>query len=222
MTFDWAYIRGWQEQKVIIIGILVLLGAAWTFDWQAWLNDKVRHHLCFGAAIALVPLWMLQAGVKPGLEVHFLGLTTLALLLGWRMGMLMAALSLLLVTIFGFESWAMFGPNLLLGVIVPLSASYLFFLLTYSYLYRHLFVYIFVAGFLNAAFTIALKTLLFSAFMVWTDQHSWQVVFDNYLSVLPLVLLPEALLNGMAITALVVFKPHWLCTYRDRDYIINK
>ena len=134
----------------------------------------------------------------------------------------MSSLSLMLVTAFGFEPWAMLGPNLLLGVIAPLSASYLLFLLTYSYLTRHLFVYIFVAGFLNAALTITLKTLLFSGFMVWSDQHSWQVVLDNYLSVLPLVLLPEALLNGMAITVLVVFKPEWLCTYRDRDYIINK
>lgn len=207
---------------MVIIGFLVLLGAAWYFDWRTWLDDKTRHHLCFGAAIALVPLWMLQAGVKPGLEVHFLGLTTLALLLGWRMGIMMSCLSLVLVTAFGFESWSMFGANLLLGAIVPLSASYLLFLLTYSYLYRHLFVYIFVAGFLSAAFTIALKFLLFSVFYLWTDQYTWQVVFDNYLSVLPLLLLPEALLNGMAITVLVVFKPDWLRTYRDRDYIINK
>lgn len=148
---------------MIIIGILVLLGAAWTFDWRPWLDDKTRQHLCFGAAIALVPLWMLQAGVKTGLEVHFLGLTTLALLLGWRMGMLMASLSLLLVTAFGYEPWTMLSANLLLGVIIPLSASYLLFLITYSYLYRHLFVYIFVAGFFNAALTITLKPYCFQA-----------------------------------------------------------
>ena len=207
---------------MIILGGLAVLIAAWSFDWRTWLQDKTRHHLCFGAAIALVPLWMMQAGIKTGLEVHFLGLTTLVLLLGWRMGVLMASLSLLLVTSFGFEAWTMLGPNLLLGVIIPLSASYLFFLLTYSYLYRHLFVYIFVAGFLNAALTITLKTLLFSGFMVWSEQYNWQVVFDNYLSILPLLLLPEALLNGMAITVLVVFKPEWMRTYRDRDYIINK
>lgn len=207
---------------MVLLGVLAILIAAWSFDWRTWLQDKTRHHLCFGAAIALVPLWMLQAGIKTGLEVHFLGLTTLALLLGWRMGIMMATLSLLLVTAFGFDAWNMLGANLLLGVVIPLSASYLIFLLTYSYLYRHLFVYIFVAGFLSAALTITLKTLLFSGFMVWSEQYSWPVVFDNYLSILPLILFPEALLNGMAITVLVVFKPEWLRTYRDRDYIINK
>ncbi|WP_417613900.1 energy-coupling factor ABC transporter permease [Oceanisphaera sp.] len=207
---------------MILLSLLLVLLAAWKFDWRPWLADKTSQHLSFGAAIALVPLWMLQAGVKEGLEVHFLGLTTLALMLGWRMGVLMSTLSLLLITLFGFESWPDFGVNLLLGVIVPLSFSYLLFLLTYSYLYRHLFVYIFVAGFFNAALTIAVKTIAYSGFMVWSDQYSWQTVLDNYLSVLPLLLFPEALLNGMAITVLVVFKPHWMRTYRDRDYLINK
>ncbi|MFP2768451.1 energy-coupling factor ABC transporter permease [Oceanisphaera sp. KMM 10153] len=207
---------------MILPSILVLLLAAWKLDWQAWLADKNRQHLCFGAAIALVPLWMLQAGVKEGLEVHFLGLTTLALMLGWRMGVLMGTLSLLLITLFGFEPWSDFGVNLLLGVIVPLSFSYFVFLLTYSYLYRHLFVYIFVAGFFNAALTIAVKTLLFAGYVLWSELYSWQVVQDNYVGILPLLLFPEALLNGMAITLLVVFKPRWMRTFFDRDYLINK
>lgn len=207
---------------MIVLSMLMVLGAAWSFDWRTWLADKGRHHLSFGAAIALVPLWMLQAGVKEGLEVHFLGLTTLALMLGWRLSMMMGTLSLLLITAFGFELWANLGPNLLLGVLIPLSASYFIFVLTYSYLYRHLFVYIFVAGFFNAAVTISVKSFVFSGFMVWSDQYSWQVVLDNYLSILPLLLFPEALLNGMAITVLVVFKPQWMRTFLDRDYIINK
>lgn len=207
---------------MILTSMLVLLLAAWKLDWRAWLADKTCQHLSFGAAIALVPLWMLQAGVKDGLEVHFLGLTTMVLMLGWRMGVLMATLSLLLITLFGFEPWSDFGANWLLGAIVPLSFSYFVFLLTYSYLTRHLFVYIFVAGFFNAALTIGLKMLTFAGYMVWSGQYSGQVVMDNYVGIMPLLLFPEALLNGMAITLLVVFKPRWMNTFFDRDYLINK
>ncbi|WP_445402269.1 energy-coupling factor ABC transporter permease [Zobellella sp. An-6] len=202
--------------------MVVLAIAVRGVDWRAWLADKSRQHLCFGAAIALVPLWMLQAGIKEGLEVHFLGLTTLALVLGWRLSQLMALLSLLLVTVFGVESWNEFGANLLLGVILPIGVSYFVFLLTYSYLYRHLFVYIFVAGFFNAALTMAVKILAFAGYMTWSGQYPWQTVLDNYVSILPLLLFPEALLNGMAITLLVVFRPQWVCTFYDRDYLINK
>lgn len=207
---------------MILLSMVVLAIAVRGVDWRAWLADKSRQHLCFGAAIALVPLWMLQAGIKEGLEVHFLGLTTLALVLGWRLSQPMALLSLLLVTVFGVESWNEFGANLLLGVILPIGVSYFVFLLTYSYLYRHLFVYIFVAGFFNAALTIAVKTLAFAGYMTWSGQYPWQTVLDNYVSILPLLLFPEALLNGMAITLLVVFRPQWVCTFYDRDYLINK
>lgn len=206
----------------LFLSALVLLAAARSLDWRAWLTDKSRQHLCFGAAIALVPLWMLQAGIRDGLEVHFLGLTTLALMLGWRLSQLMALLSLLLVTFFGIEPWEAFGANLLLGVVLPISVSYFVFLLSYSYLYRHLFVYIFVAGFFNAALTMAVKTLAFAGYMTWSGQYSWQTVVDDYLSILPLLLFPEALLNGMAITLLVVFRPRWMCTFFDRDYLSNK
>ncbi|MFH7565113.1 energy-coupling factor ABC transporter permease [Oceanimonas smirnovii] len=205
---------------IMAVGLVLL--AAWRVNWPALLADKRRQHLCFGGAIALVPLWMLQAGIRDGLEIHFLGLTTLALMLGWRLGLLMATLALLLVTGFGFETWSEFGVNLLLGVILPVSFSYFLFLVTYSYLYRHLFVYIFVAGFFNAALTISVKTAALAAYMVWSGEYSWQIVQSDYLTILPLLLFPEALLNGMAITLLVVFRPQWMCTFYDRDYLINK
>ncbi|WMC11308.1 energy-coupling factor ABC transporter permease [Oceanimonas pelagia] len=205
-----------------ILGAVIMLLVAWRVDWRALLADKGRQHLCFGAAMALVFLWMLQAGIRDGLEVHFLGLTTLALMLGWRLSQLMALLALLLVTAFGVESWPEFGVNLWLGVILPIAVSYFVFLLTYSYLYRHLFVYIFVAGFFNAALTMAVKSLAMAAYMVWSGQYGWQTVQSDYLSILPLLLFPEALLNGMAITLLVVFRPQWMCTFYDRDYLNNR
>ncbi|MCT7656613.1 energy-coupling factor ABC transporter permease [Oceanimonas sp. NS1] len=130
-----------------ILGAVVVALAAWRLDWRGLLADKGRQHLCFGAAMALVPLWMLQAGIRDGLEVHFLGLTTLALMLGWRMSQLMALLPLLLVTAFGIEVLARPCGQPGAGRDTALAVSYFVFLLTYSYLYRHLFVYIFVAGF---------------------------------------------------------------------------
>ncbi|GAA3538734.1 energy-coupling factor ABC transporter permease [Zobellella aerophila] len=199
------------------LAILALAGRG--AAWSRLLSDKSYQHLCFGSAIALVPLWMMQAGIGEGLEFHFLGLTTLALMLGWRMSQFVALLSLLLVTLFGFDSWLQFGMNLLLGVILPISTSYFVFLLSYSYLARHLFVYIFVAGFLNGALAIAVKSVAFAVYMAGAGVYSWNMVVDNYLGIVPLLLFPEALLNGMALTLLVVFRPQWVCTFFDRDYL---
>ena len=51
-------------------------------------DHPLYQHLCLGGAIALVPLWTLRAGLHEGLEIHFLGLTSLTLLLGWRLALL--------------------------------------------------------------------------------------------------------------------------------------
>ena len=48
---------------------------------------------------------------------------------------------------------------------------------------------------------------------------SWDNIWQNYLVITPLVMFPEALLNGMAVTLMVVYKPEWLKTFSDPVYI---
>src|SRR5690625_7797346 len=83
-------------------------------------------------------------------------------MLGWRLCIVVAPIALLSLTIFGVYPWHDFGVNLFLGMIVAICFTYMVFLLTYSYLSRHLFVYIFISGFFNAALTIAAKMFSFS------------------------------------------------------------
>ena len=52
-----------------------------------------------GGAIVLVPLWTLRAGLHEGLEIHFLGLTSLTLLLGF----------LLVALLLGAAAWRGLG-----------------------------------------------------------------------------------------------------------------
>ena len=59
--------------------------------------NPLYQHLCLGSAIVLVPLWTLRAGLHEGLEIHFLGLTSLTLLLGWRLALLAPCLTLLIL-----------------------------------------------------------------------------------------------------------------------------
>ncbi len=36
---------------------------------------------------------------------------------------------------------------------------------------------------------------------------------------MPLMMLPEAMLSGMLMTGLVVFRPEWVATYSDARYV---
>lgn len=209
--------------------IILLLLAAWILffairelDWKQFLKDKTRQNLCVVSVLILTGMWSLQTGIKDNLEVHFLGLTALTLVVGWRLSIVTAAVATLLVTILGVASWADLGENLLLGAIWPISLSYFIFLLTYSYLTRHLFVYTFVAGFFNAVLVICAKMFAIGLYLAWTGVYSWSVIKADYLIIMPLMAFPEGLINGMTITALVVYKPEWVCTFLDRDYLVKE
>ena len=182
-------------------------------------GNPLYQHLCLGSAIALVPLWTLRTGLHDGLEIHFLGLTCLTLLLGWRLALLAPCLTLLILGYFGVTDLADFGAQALIGIGLPVATSWLLFLASWAWLPRHLFVYLFVAAFLGGALSISLKMLASALLMGLDERYSWQVISADYLSIWPLLLFPEALLNGMAMTLLAVYRPHWVNTFFDREYL---
>ncbi|MFM4706228.1 energy-coupling factor ABC transporter permease [Aeromonas caviae] len=176
-------------------------------------------HLCLGGAIVLVPLWTLRAGLHEGLEIHFLGLTSLTLLLGWRLALLAPCLTLLLLAYFGVIPLADIGWQALIGVALPVATSWLLFLGSWAWLPRHLFVYLFVAAFLGGALSISAKVIASALLMGVSGTYSWHTISADYLSIWPLLLFPEALLNGMTMTLLAVYRPHWVNTFFDREYL---
>lgn len=176
-------------------------------------------HLCLGGAIVLVPLWTLRAGLHEGLEIHFLGLTSLTLLLGWRLALLAPCLTLLLLAYFGVIPLADIGWQALIGVALPVATSWLLFLGSWAWLPRHLFVYLFVAAFLGGALSISAKVIASALLMGVSGTYSWHTISADYLSIWPLLLFPEALLNGMTMTLLAVYRPHWVNTFFDWEYL---
>ncbi len=176
-------------------------------------------HLCLGGAIVLVPLWTLRAGLHEGLEIHFLGLTTLTLLLGWRLALLAPCLTLLILAYFGVIPLTDIGWQALIGVALPVATSWLLFLGSWAWLPRHLFVYLFVAAFLGGALSISAKVIASALLMGVSGTYSWHTISADYLSIWPLLLFPEALLNGMTMTLLAVYRPHWVNTFFDREYL---
>ncbi|MFQ2695527.1 energy-coupling factor ABC transporter permease [Aeromonas caviae] len=176
-------------------------------------------HLCLGGAIVLVPLWTLRAGLHEGLEIHFLGLTSLTLLLGWRLALLAPCLTLLLLAYFGVIPIADIGWQALIGVALPVATNWLLFLGSWAWLPRHLFVYLFVAAFLGGALSISAKVIASALLMGVSGTYSWHTISADYLSIWPLLLFPEALLNGMTMTLLAVYRPHWVNTFFDREYL---
>ena len=93
--------------------------------------------------------------------------------------------------------------------------SYCCYLLVSRLLPAHLFVSIFVSSFLNSllgalCFVACLAVGYFAVLGLGTDTQP-----SEFLLVMPLLAMPEALLNGMAMTLLLVYRPHWVAAFRQ-------
>jgi uncharacterized membrane protein len=210
-------------QGIGLLGFIVLLITVCRhIEFKQLFTSRLQQHLVFGAAASVFFLWIFRAGIYDGLSVHFLWLTALTLTLGVRWSIIAASLALLGVTALGYEKWEMLGVNALIGVAIPIGLTYLIYNVSFHRLPRNVFLYIFVCGFFPGALMIAIKMLLLGGYYSLQGTYDWITIKDNFIVLIPLMLFPEGMLNGMTMTLLVIYKPHWVYTYQDKFYIDGK
>lgn len=205
--------------------ILCVIPLAWR-DARDVLLPKLKQersfqHITFAVVFALFVLWSADAGVKEGLSIHFLAITALTLMYGWRSAFILSIAIYILIALSGEISFFQLPEHILFSALIPIATSYCVFLLSYHYLPRNIFVFIFVAGFLNGGVTGSLHLVTNAGYLLAITDYDWQTIFDNYLIFTPLLAFPEGLLNGMTLAMLCVFKPELLRVFSDRDYIYN-
>ena len=200
---------------------LVLTSAARRAPW-ARLREGEMQHVFFGAAVLLLFLWTIRGSVVPGLGVHFLGATVLTLMFGWRLALVAMALALAGAGAYGLSRWEFIGLNGLLATALPVAVSYGVLRAVERWLPPHLFIYIFLAGFFGAALAMAASVTAQVVLLVLADGHGSMTLTGAYLSFLPLLMLPEAFLNGALVTALVGMRPRWVWTFDDARYLRDR
>lgn len=199
--------------------LAVLLLAIRRAPWPVVADNRGLQHLFLGATVLLIAMWSMRAGISPGLSVHFLGMTALTLVLGWDLAVLSGSLVLVAMTLLGRESWDGFMVNGVCLVVVPVLLTFVLHRLVEQNFPRNFFVYLFLTGFLGAACVTAISGVLMGA-VLWLDGvYSWQKIHHEYVRYLPLIMFPEALMNGIIMTGVMVFYPDWVRTFDARIYI---
>ncbi|MGE8363066.1 energy-coupling factor ABC transporter permease [Pseudomonas sp.] len=197
----------------------LVLWAICRAPWVELFSDLRRQHLLFGTAFALFLLWLVRRDFESGLSYHFIGMTAVTLLLDWPLAILAGVAAQLGLLALGRQELAALGVNGLLLVLIPVAVTELCALRVEKAQPRNLFVYIFFCGFFPAALA-ALACILLGLGVLWFDglfpMPPWLEDFVGYLW---LVIFPEAFINGMLVTALVVFYPDWLETFNRSRYL---
>lgn len=196
----------------------VLLGfMARRLAWSRLLK-KDDLNIFLGATVAVLGLWLINTGIKPGLSFHLLGASVLTLMFGpWfallALGLINAAIAL----------WQGYGPawpaNWLLNGAIPVAVTWLIFRWVDRRLPNHFFIYIFLNAFFGAALAISVLGVASTGFAALTAAYSLDYLLDEYLPYYLLMAWAEAFSSGMLITLMVVYKPEWVATFDDQRYL---
>lgn len=212
------------------LGAFLPLLAVWlwclrTAPWKR-LADSAQLNVWLGAVVLLVLVWSMKAGVKPGLNLHFLGATLLALMFGRQLAVIGLSLVLVGVTLNGqlqgHGGWLAYGLNALVLAVFPVLLADAIRRGVERFLPDNFFIYVFVTGFFGAAVTVMATGLLASLLLWLAAVYPAPTLLDDYLPYYFLLGFAEAWLNGALVTMMVVYAPHWVGSFDDRRYLLNK
>ncbi|MBK5932102.1 energy-coupling factor ABC transporter permease [Halochromatium salexigens] len=221
MTLDPALFTPFALWSTILLYGLCLLLALWYAPWRELLRARLTH-VFFGATVALIMLWQMDTPVQPGLSYHLLGLTAVTLMFGWCFAVLAASLALLGVTLNSASAWDGFALNALVSGVLPISLTLVLLILIRRYLPKQFFVYVLVNGFLTAGLVGVAMGYMAAWLLVGAGAYSMAELRQSVLPFFPLMFLPEAMLNGWIMVILVAFRPHWVYSFSDVEYIKGK
>jgi uncharacterized membrane protein len=197
----------------LLLAMMMLRNAEWSR-----LKAPGNLNVLLGATTAVLALWLIRAGIKPGLDFHLLGATALTLMFGpW---FALFALGLINVCVLLWQGQlAAFPADWLLTAALPVTIAWRIFRFVDRRLTNHFFVYIFLNAFFGAAFAVGMVGLAATAFAAASGAYTLSYLLEEYLPFYLLMGWAEAFSTGMLITVLVVYRPQWIATFDDARYL---
>lgn len=192
--------------------------AAAGINYRRFVCQPLRQHLFFAASIMTMVLWFMRTGEHPGLYMHILGVTGLTLVLGWRMALVGSLFAVLGSAVLGLEPWPSVGVAGLLLAAFPIFLTQGIIRLADRRLPPSTFAYVFVCAFCGSVLAAGLARMAVAGLLWWSGAYPPEQLMEDYLRLLPFVLLPEGLINGLFVSALAAYRPRWLTTLNPRHY----
>jgi len=201
-------------------GMLVCIATAvWFAPWSSVQAATNRQHVLLGGLLALLLLWLLSFEVTEGVSIHLLGVTSLTLIIGWRLTI--AGGTLVLIALFWFEQHSMSSAPLawFFSLMVPASVTRLLVFVLRRHGFRNLFVYMLGAGFGGGLLSMLAAAALTLPVFWLIGQSDWLTAGLEHWPFVLLLMFPEGFINGMVITAFTVFYPDVVKTFDDDFYL---
>ena len=204
-----------------LLFIPLFLHALRQAPWRR-LAESSQLNAWLGIIVALMLLWSLKAGIKPGLSLHLLGATVFTLAFGPYLAFIGLVLVLVGISLNGDAGWPEFATNALLMGGVGVLVTQFVLRLSERFLPQQYFVYIFANGFFCAAIALVSAGVATSLLLGISGVYSPDYLLGDYLPYVFLLAFGEAWLSGMVVTLFVVYRPEWVGTFEDSRYLRDK
>lgn len=215
-----VFTKGWQTLGWA--GVLIMLWLAWRSGDLARIRDESRLNLFLGVALALMVMWQIRTGVRPGLSFHLLGASIATLMFGFWRGWLAASLAAIATALAGKASLLSLGVEIMVFCAVPAAFTFQLYRMVDRKLPNHFFIYVLANGFFGTVVAICLVAMVSTLVMWLSGAYPLDYLFEHYVPYFFLLAWSEAFMTGMLATLLAVYKPEWLETFDDNRYIRNK
>jgi len=203
---------------------IFLLFLAWNAAGAPWklLHRNLMEPVYLIAVVLLIGLWWMKAESQTGLGLHFLGTTAMVLIFGWRLALVGTAIALIILTALARYEWMSLGVNGIITVVMPVLLANRLHGFIFHAFPKHYFVYVIVSAHF-ASMAVMAAVVATSAVLLWlVDAYPMERIANDYLVFLPIAMLPEGFLNGAILSMLTAWKPEWVRSFDDRDYIDGK
>jgi uncharacterized membrane protein len=209
---------------LICSDIIALMGVAlalWRVN-KKFLRDRETGLQVSVVFIALCGLYFLSAGTKPGMTMHWLGVMMTVMMLGpWLAVLVLSVVHVVFAFGFGIGGIETLGFNIAVCVLVPAFVAGAIHTLSYYYLPRTFPVYVIEIGVGDMLCMVSVDLVLTIVLYLNFDYPSF-VIRQDFTLVLALMGGMEAVISTWLGSLLVCFKPSWLVTFNDEEYLWGK
>jgi uncharacterized membrane protein len=196
---DWLWLTNF------VFGVYLYLAARHA-PWRKVLDNGIMVNALVGLLIGTFVFWQLNVGIRPGFNFHILGSTLFMLLFGWQIATVSITLVMLATWLRTDVSLLTLGINGLLMISIPVLFSEWVLRFSKRHLPKNLFLFVLWNGFACAALTIALNVTVTTLILLGLSHYTWGEIQHHYLVAAPIIMLAEAFVTGMLITAFTVFQ----------------
>lgn len=201
-----------------IITVMMCLIAILKAPWRMLFADSALQNRFLGAVVCLAFIWQMSVNLNVGVTIHFIGMTTLTLLFGWPLAIVAGLMAQLVDTFWNGQQWLVFGGNLLFNVLIPVLISWRVHIWIESVKPSNPFVFILGTGFFGCVLSTSIAAIAAVSALKLFGVVELKLGVEEYLGYLPIFVFPEAVVNGMFISAITILHPYAVLAFNEARY----